>query len=82
MMSRYLEPSTEAGRAFSTRKIDGPVVMLNLLRFRDTADYSASPELARETPIGGAEDYRRYVAMLVKQSSLASFLGFACTRSI
>lgn len=36
--------------------------MLNLLRFRAAADYSASPELAPETPISGAEAYCRYIA--------------------
>ena len=42
----YLTVTDEAGRAFFMRNIKGPVVMLNLLRFRETADYSASPELA------------------------------------
>ncbi|MCO4773489.1 MAG: DUF1330 domain-containing protein, partial [Deltaproteobacteria bacterium] len=37
-----------------------PVVMLNLLRFREVADYSASPELAPDTPISGREAYARY----------------------
>ena len=36
--------------------------MLNLLRFRDIADYSAHPELAPDTPISGAEAFARYVA--------------------
>ena len=38
------------------------VVMLNLLRFRSIADYSATPELAPSTPITGEEAYRLYVA--------------------
>jgi hypothetical protein len=59
----YLEPTQEAGRAFLQRAIKGPVVMLNLLRFRKVADYSASPELAPATPISGAEAYDRYVAL-------------------
>ena len=58
----YLEPSHEAGRAFIARGLRGPVVMLNLLRFRRTADYSAAPELAPSEPISGEEAYRRYVA--------------------
>ncbi len=37
---------------------DGPVVMLNMLRFREIADYSLSPELAPATPISGAQAYR------------------------
>jgi uncharacterized protein (DUF1330 family) len=58
----YLEPTQEAGRDFVMRRIEGEIVMLNLLRFRETADYSANPELAPETPISGAEAYDRYIA--------------------
>ncbi len=36
--------------------------MLNLLRFRETADYSASPELAPEAAISGAEAFDKYIA--------------------
>ena len=43
------------------RQILGEVVMLNLLRFRDVADYSASPELAPPSPISGAEAYQHYI---------------------
>lgn len=35
--------------------------MLNLLRFRDVADYSATPELAPPRPIRGAEAFQRYI---------------------
>lgn len=44
------------------RRISGPLVMLNLLRFRAVADYSASPELAPALPISGAAAFERYVA--------------------
>ena len=44
-MQVYLNPTQEQGRAFFTRDIAGGVVMLNLLRFRDFADYSESPAL-------------------------------------
>lgn len=57
----YLEPTQESGRAFFIRGITGPVVMLNLLRFREVADYSVAPNLAPESPISGAEAYRRYI---------------------
>ena len=39
----------------------GPVVMLNLLRFRDVADYSAAPELEPTEPISGEAAYRLYM---------------------
>lgn len=58
---RYLEPTQKSGRAFMLRGIQGSVVMLNLLRFRDVADYSANPELAPASPISGEDAYRRYV---------------------
>ncbi|MEJ2291784.1 MAG: hypothetical protein P8Y05_08715 [Deinococcales bacterium] len=58
---RYLTPTQEAGRNLILRGLEGSVVMLNLLRFRDVADYSASPELAPETPISGAEAFDRYI---------------------
>ncbi len=48
--STYLEPTQEAGRAFFTRNISGSIVMLNLLRFRSVADYSATPNLAPAAP--------------------------------
>jgi len=59
---RYLEPSQAAGRAFVTRQMTGNVVMLNLLRFRDVADYAATPELAPPAPISGEEAFQRYIA--------------------
>lgn len=59
--ARYLESTQEAGRALFMRAIQGSVVMLNLVRFRATADYSASPELAPATPISGAEAFERYI---------------------
>ena len=108
---RYLKPSQSAGRLFVQRGIEGCVIMLNLLRFRDVADYSANPELAPTTPISGADAFDRYIqhtlpflrkcggdvmflaaggpfligpederwdmAMLVRQTSVASFLAFA-----
>ena len=61
-MQRYLEPSQAAGRALFMRGIAGEVVMLNLLRLRKTADYSANPELAPAEPISGAAAYDRYIA--------------------
>ena len=110
-LTPYLEPTQEAGRAFWQRGIAGPVVMLNLLRFRKIADYSADPELVPAAPISGAAAFDRYVAhtlpylresggallflgeggrfligpaderwdraMLVRQSSVDSFMAFA-----
>jgi len=61
MTTTYLEPTQESGRDFVMRRMQGSVVMLNLLRFRETADYSATPELAPSTPISGAAAFQRYI---------------------
>ena len=58
----YLDPTDAAARALFSRPIAGPVVMLNLLRFRPVADYAATPHLAPPAPISGAEAYGRYSA--------------------
>ena len=60
-MQTYLEPTQESGRAFFMRGMTGSVVMLNLLRYRATADYSASPQLAPAEPITGEAAYRLYM---------------------
>lgn len=107
----YLEPTQEAGRALVQRGLTGPIVMLNLLRLKDVADYSAHPDLAPAAAISGAKAFDRYIdhtlpflretggdilflgrggsfligpadeawdlAMLIRQSSVASFLAFA-----
>lgn len=59
--SVYLEPTQEAGREFFTRGIRGEVVMLNLLRLRETADYSRTPDLAPDEPISGRQAYQLYM---------------------
>ncbi|MGD2067720.1 MAG: DUF1330 domain-containing protein [Gemmatimonadota bacterium] len=57
----FLEPTQEAGRDFLLRGIRGEVVMLNLLRLREVADYSASPDLEPEEPISGRQAYQLYI---------------------
>jgi uncharacterized protein (DUF1330 family) len=110
-MKSYLEPTQAAGRTLMQRGLRGPVVMLNLLRFRAVADYSAFPDIAPAAPISGAEAYERYMVhtmpfleksggeilffgeggpfligpeeerwdrvMLVRQTSIEKFIGFA-----
>jgi uncharacterized protein (DUF1330 family) len=58
----YLDTTQSAGQAFYQQYHDqGEIVMLNLLKFREVADYSASPELAPAAPISGEEAYRIYM---------------------
>ena len=61
MTERYLDVSPEAGAALFVRNISGAVTMLNLLRFREVADYSAHPELRPDEPISGAAAYQKYI---------------------
>lgn len=57
----YLEVSPEQGAAFFGTPDAGPMVMLNLLRFRDMADYSHAPDLAPDGPVSGRDAYDRYM---------------------
>jgi len=61
MSEKYINPTQESGRDFLMRQITGSVVMLNLLRFRQYADYSENPELAPSLPISGEEAYQLYM---------------------
>ncbi len=78
-MESYLEPTQESGRALMQRGLRGPVFMLNLLRFRKVADYSAFPDLAPASPISGAEAYDRYIEhtlpFLTKSGGEVMFCG-------
>jgi uncharacterized protein (DUF1330 family) len=58
---RYIEPTRESAKAFSARDLQGSVVMLNLLRFREIADYSSTPHLAPSTQISGKQAYQLYM---------------------
>lgn len=55
MKQYYLEPNQESVSKLFTRDIKGEFVMLNFLRFRAIADYSASPELSPSEEISGRE---------------------------
>ncbi|MFN3475447.1 MAG: DUF1330 domain-containing protein [Blastomonas sp.] len=57
----YLDVTQAAGRDFMMRGISGPVIMLNLLRFRTMADYTAAPDLAPDEPISGRDAFMRYM---------------------
>ncbi len=57
----HFSPTQESGRRFVMRGQTGPIVMLNLIRLRNTADYSADPHLAPPVPISGREAYQLYI---------------------
>jgi hypothetical protein len=57
----YLDPTDDDVRRLFQRRIEGPLLMLNLLRFREIADYSGFPDLAQPESISGSAAYDRYV---------------------
>ena len=57
----YLDATQETGRAFLSQNIQGEVIMLNLLKFRELADYSHAPELVPSESISGRDAYRLYM---------------------
>ncbi len=61
MSQKYLDATQKQGAALFSRRIKGAMVMLNLLRFREVADYSLHPELAPPQPISGREAYQKYI---------------------
>ena len=77
----YLEPTQESGKELFTRGIQGPVVMLNLIRFNETADYSDYPDLQPKKAITGEQAYQKYMQhtqpFLEKSGGELMFLGQA-----
>ncbi len=63
--SMFIHETKESVAALAARGLTGPLVMLNLLRYRVEAEYSDSPELAPLESISGEEAYRRYVAAVL-----------------
>ena len=77
----YLEPTKKSAEALEKRKLEGEVVMLNLLKFRDVADYSEHPQLAPDDIVSGARAYKKYMAhsgpILARRGGEVIFLGEA-----
>lgn len=61
MNERYIDATDESAVQLFSRNIKGEIVMLNLLRFREVADYAAFPDLAPEQPISGRAAFQRYI---------------------
>ena len=61
MKQAYIAPHTAALEKLLASDYSGPLVMLNMLNFRDKADYSAVPELAPEKPVSGEAAYGLYI---------------------
>jgi len=71
MKETHLNVTPEAGKAFYQQKIEGKVTMLNLLKFRETADYTGYENLAPDAQITGKIAYYAYmkaVSPLIKKA--------------
>ena len=75
-MSTYTEASPEAGMHFYRNfQNKGNIVMLNLLKFKTTADYTNFEALKPATPISGKEAYLLYLnCMKPKFKTLGSHM--------
>ncbi len=68
------QPTADQFRAFRDDPHDGPIAQVNLLKFKDRADYGADAPEASEG-LSGADAYRRY-ALAFQQA--ASDVGGTC----
>jgi len=80
----HIEPSMSRFRDFvSKADEDAPIVMINLLRYRQQADY---PEGFNADPCTGREAYQRYAEVagprVAKTGARAVWMGSACTTLI
>ncbi len=60
-MTGFVDPERAQFETFKTLDRDHPIEMLNLVRFRERADYPAGHELA-DAGLSGAEAYQKYGA--------------------
>ncbi len=61
-MNKHIDASPEAGKEFYQHFHDkGSIVMLNLLKFKETADYTNFEALKPATEISGEEAYQLYM---------------------
>ncbi len=79
-MSSHIHATPESGKDFYMQFNDkGKVVMLNLLKFRETADYSGHENIAPAGPISGKEAYQLYInhtlPILEKAGARVIFMG-------
>ena len=79
MSKSYIKVTEEAGKHFFSKSDSKPVVMLNMLRFKEVADYSNHPLLSPPTKTTGLQAYKRYMKcvspMLSKIGSELLFSG-------
>lgn len=58
----YIDATKESGLHLVKWDKPGPIIMLNLLKFKDVADYSQFPKLAPASSVTGERAYHNYMA--------------------
>ena len=81
-MEKYIDVTNEAGKQFYLEYIGkGPVVMLNLLKFKEKADYTDFDHLKPAGEISGKDAYKLYMKhtkpVIEKIGSRVLFYGAA-----
>ena len=64
-MTKYIDVTEEAGKEFFTSNTQGEIVMLNLLKYNEWADYSEDKLLEPESKISGKDAYRLYMKEVI-----------------
>lgn len=81
MKKTYIDPTEEAAIALFSKGIPGEVVMLNMIKFKDIADYSDFPQLAPSKEISGEQAYQIYMKhtqpFLTESGGELMFIGTA-----
>ncbi len=79
-METYIHTSSDAAiKFYKAFQGKGPVVMLNLLKFKEVADYSDFPEIKPAVEVSGEKAYRIYMKeaspLIEKAGSKVLFYG-------
>lgn len=61
MNKSYIEPTEEAAIKLFSQDIKGEIIMLNLIKYKEIADYSDFPELDPGKEISGEQAYQTYM---------------------
>jgi len=79
MSKTHIKVTEEAGQRFFSQNHNSPMIMLNMLQFKEIADYSSIPHLAPNNEISGLQAYRLYMKavhpLLLKIGSEMIFSG-------
>lgn len=80
-MTKYINPTDEAAIKLFSSGLQGDVFMLNMIKYKDTADYSQTPDLAPSESISGEQAYQLYMQhtqpFLAESGGEVIFMGAA-----